>query len=169
MCIGRNYADHISELNNARPKQPFFFLKPPSAILLPDEGPILRPAGVTMHYEIELGLVLGRTVRDLDAEDPSAWQDAIASYVLAIDMTARNVQDEAKKKGVDKNDERLREVLIASLKGHVAKLGERQETLKKELDKELAEKSKKITTEDIHEGFESHVSAHLYSGQTCLC
>ncbi|KAF2442135.1 hypothetical protein P171DRAFT_433693 [Karstenula rhodostoma CBS 690.94] len=100
MCIGRNYADHITELNSARPKQPFFFLKPPSSILLPGAGPVLRPRGVTMHYEVELGLVMGKTVRDLDPEDTEGAMDAIAGYVLAIDMTARNVQDEAKKKGL---------------------------------------------------------------------
>ncbi|KAL1859278.1 hypothetical protein Plec18170_002394 [Paecilomyces lecythidis] len=100
MCIGRNYADHITELNNSRPKQPFFFLKPPSSILIPGQGPVLRPKGVSLHYEVELGLVMGKTVRDLDPEDHQGALDAIDSYVLAIDMTARNVQDEAKKKGL---------------------------------------------------------------------
>ncbi|KAJ4345540.1 uncharacterized protein N0V89_011673 [Didymosphaeria variabile] len=100
MCIGRNYADHIAELNSARPKQPFFFLKPPSSILLPGAGPVLRPRGVTMHYEVELGLVMGKTLRDLDPEDTKGAMDAIEGYLLAIDMTARNVQDEAKKKGL---------------------------------------------------------------------
>ncbi|OCK83856.1 hypothetical protein K432DRAFT_162474 [Lepidopterella palustris CBS 459.81] len=100
MCIGRNYADHVKELNNQKPKQPFFFLKPPSAILLPGAGPVLRPRGVTMHYEIELGLVMGKTVRDLDPEDTKGALDAIEGYLLAIDMTARNVQDEAKRKGL---------------------------------------------------------------------
>ncbi|KAF4311076.1 putative fumarylacetoacetate hydrolase family protein [Botryosphaeria dothidea] len=100
MCIGRNYADHIKELNNQRPKQPFFFLKPPSSILLPGEGPLLRPRGVTMHYEVELGLVIGKTLRDLHPEDEKGALDSIEAYLLAIDMTARNVQDEAKKKGL---------------------------------------------------------------------
>ncbi|PVI08074.1 hypothetical protein DM02DRAFT_608178 [Periconia macrospinosa] len=100
MCIGRNYADHIKELNSARPKQPFFFLKPPSSILLPNSGPILRPRGVIMHYEVELGLIMGKRVRDLDPEDEKGALDAIDGYLLAIDMTARNVQDEAKKKGL---------------------------------------------------------------------
>jgi 2-keto-4-pentenoate hydratase/2-oxohepta-3-ene-1,7-dioic acid hydratase in catechol pathway len=68
-------------------------------MLLPTEGPVLRPRGVNLHFEIELGLVIGQTVRDLD-DSSSAWQDAIASYILAIDMTGRNVQDEAKKKGL---------------------------------------------------------------------
>lgn len=100
MCIGRNYADHVKELNNQRPKQPFFFLKPPSSILLPGAGPVLRPRGVTMHYEVELGLVIGKTVQDLDPEDSQGALEAIEYYLLAIDMTARNVQDEAKRKGL---------------------------------------------------------------------
>ncbi|KAL0257363.1 hypothetical protein SLS55_008174 [Diplodia seriata] len=100
MCIGRNYADHIKELNNQRPKQPFFFMKPPSSILLPGEGPLLRPRGTSMHYEVELGLVMGKTLRDLHPDDEQGALDSIEAYLLAIDMTARNVQDEAKKKGL---------------------------------------------------------------------
>ncbi|KAG9188266.1 acylpyruvate hydrolase [Alternaria panax] len=100
MCIGRNYADHIKELSSATPKQPFFFLKPPSSILLPGAGPVLRPRGVNMHYEVELGLIMGRTIRDLHPEDTKGAMDAIEGYILAIDMTARNVQDEAKRKGL---------------------------------------------------------------------
>ena len=69
------------------------------------------------------------------------------------------VYEDAKEKGVtERNDERLRETLIANLKGHVAKLGETQERLKKELAHEEEEKAKKITSENIHEGWESHVS-----------
>ena len=100
MCIGRNYADHVKELNNQRPKQPFFFLKPSSSILLPTEGPILRPRGVNLHYEVELGIVIGKTLRDIDENDTEAWMSAIESYLLTIDMTGRNVQEEAKKKGL---------------------------------------------------------------------
>ena len=53
------HSDHIKELNNARPKQPFYFLKPPSSILLPRSGPVLRPRGVNLHYEVELAFVVG--------------------------------------------------------------------------------------------------------------
>ncbi|KAF1932438.1 uncharacterized protein M421DRAFT_417153 [Didymella exigua CBS 183.55] len=100
MCIGRNYAAHIAELNSATPRQPFFFLKPASSILLPGAGPVLRPKGVNMHYEVELGLVMGRQVRDLREDDEQGAMDAISGYLLAIDMTGRNVQEEAKKKGL---------------------------------------------------------------------
>ena len=71
------YRDHVTELNNVRPKQPFFFLKPPSSILPPNCGPVLRPKGVKLHYEVELGLIIGREVRDLDAKDEKGAMDAI--------------------------------------------------------------------------------------------
>ena len=70
-------SDHIKELNSARPKQPFFFLKPSSSILLPGAGPVLRPRGVNMHFEVELGLVIGKTVRDLHPDDTKGAMDAI--------------------------------------------------------------------------------------------
>jgi len=100
VCIGRNYADHITELNSAKPKQPFFFLKPASSILPPGAGPIIRPKGVDLHYEVELALIMGKQVKDLEAEDEKGAMDAIESYALSIDMTARNAQNEAKKKGL---------------------------------------------------------------------
>lgn len=84
---------------------------------------MLRPRGTNLHYEVELGLVMGKSVKDLDPEDNKGAMDAIKSalfplqsfpitpkimvetniepgYLLTIDMTARNVQDEAKKKGL---------------------------------------------------------------------
>ncbi|KAL8937544.1 MAG: hypothetical protein Q9211_003629 [Gyalolechia sp. 1 TL-2023] len=100
VCIGRNYADHIKELNSARPKKPFFFLKPPSSILPPNSGPVLRPTGVTLHYEVELALIIRKTLRDLNENDEKTAMDAIGGYAMSIDMTARNIQDEAKKKGL---------------------------------------------------------------------
>ncbi|ODV92067.1 hypothetical protein CANCADRAFT_30338 [Tortispora caseinolytica NRRL Y-17796] len=100
ICIGRNFADHIKELGNATPSEPFFFLKPPSSILLPNTGPVLLPKGVTAHYEVELALIMGKILRDLDPEDTQTALDSIGQYALAIDMTARNVQEKAKKKGL---------------------------------------------------------------------
>ncbi|RSL39641.1 hypothetical protein CEP53_013910 [Fusarium sp. AF-6] len=100
VCIGRNFAEHITELNNTKPKQPFFFLKPTSSIVLPGEGSVLRPDGIDMHYEVELALIIGKVIRDLKATDTQGALDAIKAYAVAIDMTARNAQNEAKKKGL---------------------------------------------------------------------
>ena len=68
---------HIEELNNPRPKKPFFFLKPPSSILPPNSGPVLRPKGVRLHYEAELALIMGREIRDLRADDEEGALAAI--------------------------------------------------------------------------------------------
>lgn len=60
----------------------------------------MRPKGIEMHFEVELALVIGKMVRDLKAEDQKGALDAIAAYAIAIDMTARNAQNEAKRKGL---------------------------------------------------------------------
>ncbi|TFY56788.1 hypothetical protein EVG20_g8792 [Dentipellis fragilis] len=96
VAIGRNYADHVKELNNAVPKEPFFFLKPTSSYL-PSGGNIEIPRGIVAHHEVELGLVIGRGGRDISQADSLSH---IAGYALAVDMTARNLQDEVKKKGL---------------------------------------------------------------------
>lgn len=80
--------------------------------------------------------------------------------VLSLMM---QVFEGAKEKGYDRNDDRLRETLIASLKSHITKLGETTEKLKKDLDVELSEKNKKITSESIHEGWDSKVSIMVSS------
>jgi acylpyruvate hydrolase len=71
--------DHVTELNNQRPKQPFFFLKPPSSILLPGDGPVIQPKGVNLHYEVELALIIGKQVRDLNANDEAGALASIES------------------------------------------------------------------------------------------
>lgn len=100
ICIGRNYVDHIKELGNTAGKEPFFFLKPPSSILEPGGGPLQLPRGVKSHFEIELGLVMGKMLKDLDKSDTQKAYDSVAGYFLAIDMTARNIQEQNKKKGL---------------------------------------------------------------------
>lgn len=66
-------------MNSARPKQPFFFLKPPSSILLKGDGPVIRPKGVDLHYEAELALIIGKQVKNLEASDEKGAFDAIES------------------------------------------------------------------------------------------
>lgn len=84
-CIGRNYREHAKELNNPIPAKPLIFIKPEGAVTRTSQ--ILLPANCgPIHYECELAV-------KLDAElKPS-------SLALALDLTARSVQDELKKKG----------------------------------------------------------------------
>ena len=79
--------DHIAELQNTKPKQPFFFLKPPSSILPPGAGPVIRPRGVDLHYEVELALILGKQVKDLEPTDTEGALDAIESMSNSLSLS----------------------------------------------------------------------------------
>ncbi|KAI0797487.1 hypothetical protein C8Q75DRAFT_738347 [Abortiporus biennis] len=96
VAIGRNYVDHVKELKNAVPKEPFFFLKPTTSYL-PSGGKLEIPRGILAHHEVELGVVIGKGGRDITQTEAESH---IAGYALAVDMTARNLQDEVKKKGL---------------------------------------------------------------------
>ncbi|KAF9462720.1 mitochondrial protein [Collybia nuda] len=96
VAIGRNYAAHAKELNNATPKEPFFFLKPTSSYLATG-GAMEIPTGVVAHHEVELGLIIGKRGRDISQADAESH---VAGYTLAVDMTARNLQDKVKKQGL---------------------------------------------------------------------
>ncbi|KAF9149940.1 hypothetical protein BG015_008247 [Linnemannia schmuckeri] len=95
IAIGRNYSEHAKELGNAVPTEPFFFLKPTSSYIT-DGQSIEIPAGCEVHHELELSVIIGKEGRDILAEDADNY---IAGYALSLDMTARNVQDKAKKEG----------------------------------------------------------------------
>jgi len=96
VAIGRNYVEHVKELNNTVPKEPFFFLKPTTSYV-PSGGKIEIPRGVIAHHEIELGVVIGKGGKDISEAQADSH---IAGYALAIDMTGRNMQDAVKKKGL---------------------------------------------------------------------
>ncbi len=94
-CIGRNYADHAKELGNEVPSEPVVFLKAPSALRSLTEGP-LAFADETFHHELELCLLIGKTIEQ--ASD--ATLDAVVAVSLGLDLTRRAVQDQLKKKGL---------------------------------------------------------------------
>ncbi|KAI7852219.1 hypothetical protein BDC45DRAFT_513731 [Circinella umbellata] len=96
VAIGRNFSEHAKELGNAVPKAPFFFLKPTSSYVA-NGGTVEIPTGCEVHHEVELAVVIGKEGRDYDASNA---MDYVAGYALAIDMTARNLQNEAKSKGL---------------------------------------------------------------------
>ncbi|KAJ3770477.1 hypothetical protein FB446DRAFT_744247 [Lentinula raphanica] len=96
VAIGRNYAEHIKELSNTTPKEPFFFLKPTTSYL-PSGGKVEVPQGIICHHEVELGLVIGKTGRDISQANADSH---IAGYALAVDLTARNLQEQVKSKGL---------------------------------------------------------------------
>ncbi|KAF8709393.1 Calcium proton exchanger, partial [Rhizoctonia solani] len=116
VAIGRNYLEHIKELGNTVPPEPFFFLKPTTSYLIGKRFEV--PKGVLVHYEVELGVVIGKTGRDISEAQADShvagysmftlhdWWDCridqltVNYKALSIDMTARNMQDAVKKKGL---------------------------------------------------------------------
>ncbi|KAL8613080.1 hypothetical protein ACOMHN_035021 [Nucella lapillus] len=96
ICVGRNYGAHAAELGNPLPEKPILFLKPTSSYL--SEGSAIQiPKGCTsLHHEVELGIVIERCGKNISE---AAALDHVGGYILALDMTARDFQDEAKKKG----------------------------------------------------------------------
>ena len=89
VCVGRNYAAHAAELGNEVPAEPLIFLKPPSSLIQAGE-PIVLPPGVgEVHYEGEVGVLIGREASWV--EEASAL-DYVEAIVPVNDVTARTLQ-----------------------------------------------------------------------------
>lgn len=96
MCIGRNYAEHARELNNAVPDRPIVFMKPPTALLIADK-PLYYPEFTRdLHYEGEIVLKIAKNGRHVQPEFAREYYQEIA---FGIDFTARDLQAELKAKG----------------------------------------------------------------------
>jgi 2-keto-4-pentenoate hydratase/2-oxohepta-3-ene-1,7-dioic acid hydratase in catechol pathway len=96
-CLGRNYAAHAKEMNSAVPESPVVFLKPATA-LIHDNGTVVLPGfSRKLHHEVEMVVVVGKGGRNIPLEEA---YDFVEGYAVGLDMTLRDVQDEAKRKGL---------------------------------------------------------------------
>jgi 2-keto-4-pentenoate hydratase/2-oxohepta-3-ene-1,7-dioic acid hydratase in catechol pathway len=89
VCVGRNYRDHAKEMGNDVPTEPLIFLKPSSSIIASGEPIILPPQSSQVEHEGEIGIVIGRQLRRVTAEQTKG---AIQAIVAANDVTARDLQ-----------------------------------------------------------------------------
>jgi acylpyruvate hydrolase len=97
LCIGRNYADHISELNNERPSEPVVFLKPDTAVLK-DNEPFYHPDfSKDIHHEVEIVLKINKVGKNIESKFAHKYYDEIG---IGIDFTARDLQSKLKEKGL---------------------------------------------------------------------
>ena len=97
ICIGRNYADHISELNNERPDEPVIFMKPDTAIL-PKKTPFVIPEfSKDVHHEVEVLVKICKVGKYISPKFAHKYYDEIG---LGIDFTARDLQTMLKEKGL---------------------------------------------------------------------
>jgi 2-keto-4-pentenoate hydratase/2-oxohepta-3-ene-1,7-dioic acid hydratase in catechol pathway len=90
VCLGRNYLDHAAEFNNAPPKEPLIFLKPPSSLLAPEDPIVLLPEVQRIDFEGELAIIKGRECHQL--RDGADLRPYIAGYTLLNDVSARDYQ-----------------------------------------------------------------------------
>lgn len=97
ICIGRNYADHIKELANERPKDPVVFIKPDSAILPNGQVFYIPEFTKEVHHEVEVIVKIKKVGKHIDERFAASYFDEIS---LGIDFTARDVQTELKSKGL---------------------------------------------------------------------
>lgn len=96
ICVGRNYADHAKELGNEVPNKPVVFIKPASSIIY-SGGKIIHPKfSNNLHHEVELLLLIGKDIKEADIKNA---EEAIIGYGLGLDMTLRDLQNEARGKG----------------------------------------------------------------------
>lgn len=95
-CLGLNYLNHISEMKSERPTEPLIFMKPPSAIIHDGESIIIPKISNEVHHECEIVLLIGKDGKNISIEDA---EDYILGIGAGIDVTLRDVQGEAKKKG----------------------------------------------------------------------
>ena len=97
ICIGRNYADHAKELGNEIPDEPVIFMKPKSALLQP-HTPFYYPEFTNeLNYECELVLRISKNGKYIQERHASNYYNGTT---VGIDFTARDIQDECKKKGL---------------------------------------------------------------------
>lgn len=97
ICIGRNYTEHIKELENEKPVEPVVFLKPDTAILLKKQPFFIPDFSNDVHYEVEVLVKINRVGKYIDKKFAHKYYNEIG---LGIDFTARDLQSQLKAKGL---------------------------------------------------------------------
>jgi uncharacterized protein (TIGR00369 family) len=96
VAVGRNYAEHVAEMGAPQGGPPVVFLKPPSALAGGGDAVTVPTSAGPIHHEVELVVVLGRRGK---AIDPGRALDHVLGYAVGIDLTLRDLQSEAKRRG----------------------------------------------------------------------
>ena len=97
LAVGRNYAEHIEELNNERPESPVVFLKPDTAILRNNDPFYYPDYSKDIHFEVEILLKICKHGKHIQEKHAPDYYQEIG---VGIDFTARDLQQYAKEKGL---------------------------------------------------------------------
>jgi len=96
-CIGRNYSEHISEMNSEQTADPVVFLKPRSSIIHNGDSIVIPPISSDVHFEVELVILIGKKTKNISETEAL---NSIEAFAVGIDITARDIQSDAKKRGL---------------------------------------------------------------------
>ena len=96
-AVGRNYVEHIEELNNQRPDEPVIFTKPDTALLKNNASFYYPDFSRDVHHEVELVLRISKEGKNIEQKFAHKYYDAIG---VGIDFTARDIQAKIKEKAL---------------------------------------------------------------------
>ncbi|NJE46113.1 FAA hydrolase family protein [Thermococcus sp. GR7] len=97
IALAKNYAEHAKEMESDVPERPVFFLKPPSALIGPNSTIVLPRMSKRVDHEVELAVIIGKRARNVPAKKAL---DYVLGYTILLDITARDLQAEARKSGM---------------------------------------------------------------------
>jgi 2-keto-4-pentenoate hydratase/2-oxohepta-3-ene-1,7-dioic acid hydratase in catechol pathway len=89
LCVGKNYEDHVDEMDGEIPEEPLIFMKPATSVIGQNAAVVHPRISNEVHHEAELAVVISRPARNIKAEDASRY---IFGYTAANDVTARDLQ-----------------------------------------------------------------------------
>ena len=89
IAVGRNYPQHVAEMNSEAPTYPLIFMKPPSSLITNGEPILLPGQSKRVEHEAELAIVIGKEAKNLNQDNV---REAIFGYTIANDVTARDLQ-----------------------------------------------------------------------------
>lgn len=96
ICLARTYRKHAQEMNTSVTDDPLLFLKPESSVIFNNESIIIPKMSSCLHHEVELGVVIGKKGKHITQNSAMSH---VLGYVIALDITARDIQSVAKKNG----------------------------------------------------------------------
>ena len=97
ICVGRNYVDHIKELDNKRPDSPVIFLKPETSIIHKKQPFFIPNYSNNIQFEVEIIVQISRLGRSISPQFSHKYYNEIG---LGIDFTAKDIQNDLKKNGL---------------------------------------------------------------------
>lgn len=97
IAIGRNYAEHAKELNNAIPESPVIFLKPDTAVTKDNKPFYIPDFSQDIHFELEIVLKVCKEGKSISEKFAHKYFEEIG---LGIDYTARDIQTKQKNAGL---------------------------------------------------------------------